>query len=122
MYVPGFAGSEHAERAIEAAKEILQVTGHGSPNGPWIPLGAGVHTGTAFVGAVGSSESTTDITVLGDTPNTAARLSSSAAVGEILVSEATRIAAGLKMGSSEKRILELKGKDVPVTAYVVSKH
>ncbi len=121
MYVPGFAGSDHAERAIEAAKEILQVTGHGDRGGPWIPLGVGVHTGSAYVGAVGSQEGTTDITVLGDAPNTAARLSSSAAVGEILVSEAASEAARLDVGGSEKRVLDLKGKSEPFTAYVTWK-
>jgi len=49
----------------------------------------------AFVGAVGSDEGTVDITVLGDTANTAARLSSNAKQGEILISEAAYTAAGL---------------------------
>ena len=121
MYVPGFAGKDHAERAIEAAKEVLQVTGHWDSGGTWIPLGAGVHTGTAHVGTVGSQEGTIDITVLGDAPNTAARLSSSAAPGEILVSDAASAAAGLDVGGCEKRVLDLKGKKEPVTAYVISK-
>ena len=68
MYVPGFAGEDHARRGIEAAQEVLRVTGHGDADGPWIPLGAGVHTGVAFVGSVGSKDGTTDITVLGDAP------------------------------------------------------
>ena len=54
MYVPGFAGPEHAQAAINAAQEILRETGYGSAGGAWIPVGAGVHTGTAFVGSVGS--------------------------------------------------------------------
>lgn len=45
IYVPDIAGPEHAQKAVEAALEILQVTGHGDPEGPWIPAGAGVHTG-----------------------------------------------------------------------------
>ena len=120
LYVPGFAGPEHAHRAIEAAQEILRVTGHDSPDGPWIPLGAAVHTGTAFVGAVGSKDGTTDITVLGDAANTAARLSSNARQGEILISEAACAAAGLQLQNLEKRILELKGKSEPVSVYVMT--
>jgi class 3 adenylate cyclase len=50
-------------------------------------VGIGIHTGVAFVGSVGEAGLATDITVLGDAANTAARLSSSAAAGEILVSE-----------------------------------
>jgi adenylate cyclase len=118
MYVPGFAGAEHAARAIEAAQEILRQTGHGDPDGPWIPLGVGVHTGTAFVGAVGSDHGTMDITVLGDAANTAARLSTSAGPGEILISEPAYQAAGLGADQLEKRLLELKGKSEHMPTYV----
>ena len=79
-----------------------------------------MHTGTAFVGSVGSAEGTVDITVLGDTPNTAARLSSSAGPGEILISEATHTAAGLQSVPLEQRLLELKGKNEPVSAFVLT--
>jgi adenylate cyclase len=120
MYVPGFAGPEHARRAIEAGQEILRVTGHADSDEPWISLGAGVHTGTAFVGAMGSEEGTVDITVLGDVANTAARLSGSANQGEILITEAAYSAAGLKEDDLEKRTLELKGKGNPVPVYVLT--
>ena len=119
IYVPGFAGSMHAQRAVEAAQEVLRVTGHTDLGGPWIPLGAGVHTGVAFVGSVGSQDGTTDITVLGDVPNTAARLSSSAGQGEILVSEAASAAAGLDVDEKGKRLLDLKGKSELFAAYVL---
>lgn len=122
MYVPGFAGPDHARRAIEAAQEIMRVTGHGGPDEPWIPLGAGVHTGTAFVGSIRSEEGTADITVLGDTPNTAARLSTSAGQGEILISEAAAVAAGLPIDNLEQRALELKGKSEPVSVYVLTNY
>jgi adenylate cyclase len=119
MYVPGFAGKDHARQAIEAAQEILRVTGHSSADGPWIPLGAGVHTGTAFVGSLVSEEGTSDITVLGDAANTAARLSTSAGIGEILVSESAIESAGLEIGDREKRVLELKGKSKPLNTWVI---
>jgi adenylate cyclase len=50
MYVPGFARPAHARTAVLSAEEILYETGHTHPDGPWIPLGAAVHTGRAFVG------------------------------------------------------------------------
>ncbi len=118
IYVPGFAGGQHALRAVEASQEILRVTGHSDPDGPWIPLGAAVHTGVAFLGSVGSQDGTTDITVLGDAPNTAARLSSNAGQGEVLISETTCTAAGLNTEQVERRELELKGKSEPVAVYV----
>jgi len=124
IFVPGFAGADHARKACDAAQKILRATGHGSPEGPWIPIGAGIHTGVAFVGSVGEKEGTRDITVLGDTANTAARLSSSASVGEILVSEAAYSTAGLRTAGlrvdhSEKRNLTLKGKREQISVYVV---
>lgn len=109
MYVPAFTGERHASAAIDAAREILDKTGHDSQDGPWIPLGVGVHTGVAFVGAVGSKDGAMDITVLGEAPNLAARLSSSAGVGEILISDAACEAAGLERNAMERRVLELKG-------------
>jgi adenylate cyclase len=120
MYVPGFAGEAHAARAIEAAKEILVATGHSSKGGPWIPLGVGVHTGVAFVGAVGSKDGASDITVLGETPNIAARLCSNAGVGEILITEAARNAAGLDNLTLEPRILELKGISKPLEVFALA--
>lgn len=122
MYVPGFAGPEHAHRALGAAQEILRATGHADASGPWIPLGAAVHTGTAFVGSMKSETGTTDITVLGDTANTAARLSGSAGPGEILITEAAYDAAGLQKGQLEKRVLKLKGKEKPVLVYVLTSY
>jgi adenylate cyclase len=119
MYVPGFAGPDHAQRAIEAAQDIMRETGHDSPNGPWISLGAGVHTGTAFVGSVGSGEGTMDITVLGDAANTAARLSTVAGVGQILISEPATKAAHISTAGLQVRSLELKGKSEPVSVYIL---
>ena len=119
LYVPGIAGPEHGRIAVEAARALLQATGHADPGGPWIGVGIGVHVGTAYVGAVGSGDSVSDITVLGDAANTAARLSSQAAPGEILVSEETVQAANLKLEDCELRNLKLKGRNEPVTVRVI---
>ena len=120
MFVPGFAGPEHARRALESAQGILHATGHARDQTPWIPLGAGVHTGSAFVGSVGSEGGTSDITVLGDAANTAARLASSAEVGEILISQAAYEVAGLDLGELETRNLQLKGKSQSVRVHILS--
>jgi len=119
MYVPGFAGQEHARRAIDAAQNILHLTGHQDKDGPWIELGVGVHTGTAFVGSLGSEQGTTDITVLGDTANIAARLSTEAGVGEVLISDPAFSAAEIQLGDLEKRTLNLKGRSEPMVVWVL---
>jgi len=94
LYLP-FVKEGPARRAIEAAQELLVATGHADAVGPWLPVGIGVHTGVAFVGIVGSAETVTDFTALGDAVNVTARLASNAAGGEILVSEAALAAAGI---------------------------
>lgn len=111
LYIPGFAGAQHAQLAIQAAQELLRQTGHADPKGPWLPVGVGIHTGPAYVGVVGGGEGNpSDFTALGDNVNTTARLASEAGAGEILISEAAYAAAGLDLGDLERRQLELKGK------------
>ena len=110
MFLPGFTGPNHARKALRAAQQLLQETGHGMSEEPWIPLGVGIHTGVAFVGSLGTEKGSSDVTVLGDVPNTAARLSSNAKVGEILISQSAINAIGLKTEDLEQRQLTLKGK------------
>ena len=107
-YFPLLSGERHAERAVETAEALLAATGHRDAGGPWLPVGAGVHTGLAWVGAVGDA-ARIELTVLGDTVNTTARLAAAAGVGEILVSAAAATASDLDPGL-ERRSLELKGK------------
>jgi adenylate cyclase len=120
LFVPVLAGDQpkNAQAALEGAKAILRATGHEKSEGPWVPLGVGIHTGHAFVGAVGSS-GVTDITALGDDVNLTARLASLAQAGEILISEATRAAAGVPTDGLESRHLELKGRSEPVDVWVM---
>ena len=109
MFFPLLSGERHATRAVDAARTLLDATGHADPEGPWVPLGAGVHTGGTWVGAVGAAETHTALTALGDTVNTTARLAALAAPGEILVTADAAAAAGLD-ASLERKALELKGK------------
>jgi adenylate cyclase len=119
IYVPGIAGPDYTRKAVEAAKQLLLATGHADPGGPWIQVGAGVHSGPAYVGAVGSSDSMSDITVLGDAVNTTARLSSQAGPGEILVSEDVCRSVNLDPENRELRTLTLKGRSEPVGVRVI---
>jgi adenylate cyclase len=86
--VPALLEDRHAAAAVEAARALMRATGAGSPEGAWIPIGIGVHTGEAFVGALGTG-GVTDVTALGDNVNATARLASTARPGEILLSEDT---------------------------------
>jgi len=111
LFIPGFAGVEHPRRAIEAAQELLELTGHREGEEPWLPVGVGVHTGPAFVGVVGGTEDNpSDFTALGDNVNITSRLASLAGPGEILLSEAVYTASNLELENLERRELDLKGK------------
>jgi len=110
LFIPGFAGEEHSRRAIEAAQELLKLTGHLDSNGPWLPVGVGIHTGLAYVGVVGEKDGPMDFTALGDNVNITARLASQAGPGEVLISDAAFSHSGLDLGDLEHRQLELKGK------------
>jgi adenylate cyclase len=118
LFVPGFAGEEHATRAIAAGQDLLRETGNDGPE-PWLPVGAGVHTGVAFVGRVGEGDAC-DFTAVGDAVNTAARLASAAGPGELLVSRAAADAAGFDATGLEARTLELRGRDETVDAVVAT--
>ncbi len=121
VFIPGFVGPKHASVAIEVAREMQRVIAQLSLEGNGIGVGVGVHTGTAYVGTVGSDFGAADITVLGDVPNTTARLCSAAATGEILVSKDACSAAGLQLEKAEIRHLELKGKSHLVSVLVLNR-
>jgi adenylate cyclase len=116
LFIPGFAGSDHAADAIAAARGLLEQTGNDGPE-PWIPVGAGVHTGKSFVGSVGEGDAR-DFTALGDTVNTAARLTGLARGGEILISAEAAAAGGLERRGLERRTLELRGREQSVDAWI----
>lgn len=118
-FVPGFAGADHSRKAIQAAQELLIQTGHGQMDGPWIPVGIGVHVGSAFVGSVGSGEGVTDITALGDSVNIAARLASEAQTGELILSEDAVTEAGMEDLGGDVQELSLKGRTEKVRVRVL---
>ena len=111
VFAPHLCGRHHAKHAFETAEALLRATGHADRGGPWLPVGAGVHTGQMWFGAVGDGGHT-EVTVLGDTVNTTARLAAAAGAGEILVSATAATAAGLDP-TLERSSLELKGKAEP---------
>jgi adenylate cyclase len=118
LFIPGFAGRDHATRAVAAGRAVLRETGNDGSE-PWVPVGAAVHTGVAYVGRVGEGDAC-DFTAVGDAVNTAARLASSAGAGELLVSRTAAEAAGFDSAGLEARTLELRGRDETVDAVVVS--
>jgi len=119
FFMPFMTGPDHARAAVLAARELLAATGHADDVGPWLPLGAGVNSGTAFVGMV-SHGSASEFTAFGDTINVAAHLAAQADPGEILVTDATAGAAGVDGDGLERRKLSLKGHQVDAVVVPVA--
>jgi len=119
FFVPGISGPQFVAHAIKTGKQALKALGYNSSSGPWLHAGIGIHTGVTYVGSVTASGGVTDISVLGDTVNIAARLTSQAASGEIIISEATLIASGISRDKLEHRVLTLKGKTSELDAWVI---
>jgi adenylate cyclase len=117
IFIPALAGERHALRAVEAGRGLLSATGNGTPD-PWLPVGAGVNTGVAYVGTVGQGDMV-DMTALGDPVNVTARLASAARAGELLVTTAALEAAGLDATGLEHRSLALRGKSGSTEVVVI---
>lgn len=118
IFVPALTEALHAREAVQAGLELLAATGHRSGD-PWVPVGIGVNSGVAYVGAVGTDEHV-EFTALGDEVNVTARLAAAAGPGELLVTDAAASAARLTDGSLEHRRLQLKGKSEPVDVVVLT--
>ena len=110
----GFAGPNYVERTLKVAQNLSRIMARQK-----IPVGIGVHTGIAYFGAMGTADGLTEISAIGDEVNTAARLASKAAAGEIIVSEQALKAAGIDSSDLESRSLELKGISEPVLVRVM---
>lgn len=117
IFIPALTRNAHAEHAVGAARELLRAmdVGH-DPHA--LPIGIGVSTGVAFVGAVGAPP-VTELTALGDVVNTTARLASAAGPGELLVTEPAASAATVDTTGLERRSLQLKGKTDAVPVFVI---
>lgn len=110
---------DHAQRAVAAARRIVNGMKAASYGEAPLRVGAGIATGEAFVGNVGEG-AIADYTVLGDTVNIAARLQAAAAPGEILVTEETYARIASEFPDALSRELELKGKSETVRARVIA--
>jgi adenylate cyclase len=117
LFIPGICGPEYHRRAVDASRALMRTVGYGSVQGPWMPVGAAVHSGLTYVGNVG--EAVVDFTALGDTVNTAARLAQNAA-GEVLLSDAIYTTIEASYPALETRTLSLRGKEAALTVHVLS--
>lgn len=116
LFFRGVAGDEHARHAIDAGRALLTSTAGGPEP---IPVGAGVHSGLAYIGVVGSEGGPLDFTAVGDAVNTASRLGAAAAAGELLISSTAAEAAKLDDQGLERRLLAVRGRSEEVEVLVL---
>jgi adenylate cyclase len=121
MVVFNAAGDQpdHARRAVAAALAMQREAdsaAQGRPN--WPRFRAGVNTGPAIVGNVGTAEQRS-FAAIGDTTNLAARLQSAASPGQVVIGAAT--AASLSDGAVLEPLgpLQVKGRAEPVEAFAL---
>lgn len=111
IFVPGLAGSNYRRKAVQAARTLVRTIRYTS-----LEVGIGVASGEEFVGNVGGG-GYKDFAAVGDVTNVAARLTSSARNGQIVVDEETYREVALAFPDARREELALKGKSSPVPAY-----
>ena len=110
---------DHAQQAVRAAMAIHEKASQAFPadwEGACVRIG--VNRGVAFVGRVGSDD-VRDYTAVGDVVNVAQRLQTEASPGETLVSESVYEQVSEAYPGAEKRVLTVKGRAEPVTAFAL---
>src|SRR5579884_2247851 len=105
----------HCALALHAATAALSADLPLPPDAP-LRLRIGVNTGLAVVGTIGDES---EYGVMGDTVNTAARLQAAADPGATLAGESTWRVAQRHFAFDSPRLLQLKGKAVPVLGYAL---
>jgi adenylate cyclase len=118
LFIPGICGPQYHRRAAQAVLELLTAVGYGPAGTAWMPIGAAVNSGIAYVGNVGG-DNVVDFTALGDPVNTASRLASAAVAGEVLLSETVYASIAPEFPNLERRTLSLRGKEMSVDVRVL---
>jgi class 3 adenylate cyclase len=111
------AHEDDAERAVRAAARmqsaVRRVVEEESGGGRRLGLRVGLNTGEVLAGV----QAHLSYTVIGDTVNTASRLSDAAGVGAVLAGRSTALATMTAASWRALAPLRLKGKREPVPAY-----
>lgn len=104
-----------ARAALEMQRAIAEVAGD-HEDAPRFRIG--INTGVALLGNIGSSE-LRSFNVVGDAVNVASRLETSAEPGAVVIGENTYRAIADRVVATHIGALELKGKGVPIDAYLL---
>jgi class 3 adenylate cyclase len=116
------ADDADAERAIRAALTIIDaVLRLNTPAGPpgKLKVRIGIDSGLVVVGDLIGFGASREAAVVGDTPNLAARLQSTAEPGTVVISDALHLLVGNLFECRELALPNLKGRRAPERAWLV---
>lgn len=110
----GSKPGDHCLRAVQCATRMVTAPSQ-------FQTGAGIHTGPAVVGNVGSADKM-EFTVLGDTVNLASRLESlnKERHTKLLMTGATQARLGASVETVHLGIVPVRGKALPIDLYTVA--
>jgi adenylate cyclase len=119
-----FRGNFHLDRAIDAALAVrgkVDKLPSFSDGVSFVPkVSIGINSGEMISGNIGSASlRRLDYTMIGDTVNTAQRLQSAAAPGQVLISESAYEKVKESFSCRPVGELSLKNKSIPLVAYEV---
>src|SRR5688572_7451386 len=113
------ADEADAERAVRAALATLEAVGPAAPVGEKAAARIGIASGLAVVGDLLGAGAAQEQTVIGETPNLAARLQTLADPGGAVIDAETRRRIGGLFECRELGAVHLKGLSGPVCAWQV---
>jgi adenylate cyclase len=116
LFVPGLAGAQYRQKAVEAARSLVRVVRYTDSPAGTLEVGIGIASGEEFVGNVAGG-GYKDFAAVGDVTNTAARLTSAARNGQIVVDAQTYRGVARAYPDAQHQQLVLKGKQDPVDAH-----
>ncbi len=109
------AHEDDAERAVRAALRMqATLADYASESGAGVRMRIGVNTGEVLVGALRAGG---DYTAMGDVVNTASRLQSLAAAGEVLVGNSTREATSAVISYESRGSIVPRGREQSIEVW-----
>jgi class 3 adenylate cyclase/predicted ATPase len=113
------AHEDDAERAIRAGLDLVDAVGRMDVKSVKVRARVGIATGLVIVGDLIGEGSAQEQSVVGETPNLAARLQSLAEPNAVVIAANTRRLVGDLFEYRDLGIIEVRGIDVPVPAWQV---
>ena len=115
-----YAHEDAAERAVRAARGIIEAIGRLPPHGgSRLAVRIGIATGLVVVGQVTAADGASELSAIGETPNLAARLQALAEPDSVVIADSTRALTRGAFRYADIGTKQLKGIPKPVRAWRV---